>query len=159
MFYKIGFWILLVIVIAFVGLFLKTNPMKSTGAASWVEFYSDTPAETISFLENNFGIKVVNTTKTPMDVDYSIVKAKGQLWPFAGVMQTMTMPDGKQIPAGTVVYLTVKDYNAAHEKAMASGATANATHLRTEDMLFGFYTIPGNVNIGIVQYEHVKNDK
>ena len=152
MFYKIGFYVLLVLLILCAGLFMKTNPMKTTGAPSWLDIYSDAPAATIGFLSDNFGITVTKTTPTTIGSDYHIIKASGQLWPFAGIMETPSLPGGTRVPAGTVVYLTVLDYAAAHEKAMASGATAVMADMKAEDMTFGYYIIPGGVTIGIVQY-------
>lgn len=158
MFYKIGFWVLTGIVLACIGLFLKTNPMKNTGAMSWIDIYSDAPAETIGFLNENFGIHVTKSSVTPTGQTYNVIKAKGQLWPFAGIMENPIQADGVKAPAGTTIYLTVKDYDAAHEKAIASGAIPHATHMKVEGMYFGFYMIPGGVGIGIVQYENVKNE-
>lgn len=65
MFYKIGFYILLVLLIGCIALFLKTNPMKTTGALSWIDIYSNNPAATVEFLNDNLGIKTTAAHKTP----------------------------------------------------------------------------------------------
>ena len=148
MFYKIGFYILLVLVILFVGVSFKTNPMVNTGALSWVDIYSNNPAETIEFLNKNFEITVTETKPSGLGTDYSIIKARGQMWPFAGIMQT---PE-KAYPSA-MIYLTVKDMDAAHEKAIASGARAVVEPMVVDGgMKFGAYEIPGGVTIGITQY-------
>lgn len=159
MFYKVGFYFLLILVIVFIGIFLKTNPMKNQGALSWVDFYSNNPTATIKFLNDNFDIRVAKTQKTPTGQDYNIIKARGQMWPFAGIMETPILPDGTRAPAGTTVYLTVKDYDVAHVKAIESGAIPFATGMVTDGMRFGFYKIPGDVGIALVQYENVKSEK
>ncbi len=158
MFYKISFWVLLAALLTCIGLFLCTNPMKTTGALSWVDIYSDKPEETIGFLNENFGITVQDTTESATGEKYNILKTKGQLFPFAGIMENPTLPDGRRAPAGSTIYLTVQDYDAAHAKAVASGAVPYANHLYAKGMKFGFYMIPGNVVIGIVQYEDVKEE-
>ena len=159
MFYKIGFYILLVLLIGCVALFLKTNPMKTTGALSWIDIYSNNPTATVEFLNDNLGIKTTAAHKTPTGQDYIIIKAPGQVWPFAGVMETPKLPDGSRGPVGTTAYLTGKDYDAMHDKVVAAGATPISTHMITDGMKFGFYVIPGDVGIALVQYEHVKSDK
>ena len=159
MFYKIGFWILLVIVIAFIWMFMRTNPMKAVGAASWMDIYSDAPAETVAFLEQNLDIKVSKVSQAGTGGDYTVIKAKKQFWPFAGIMATPTSQTGEKAQAGTVPYITVKDYDASHAKLIAAGAVPHATYMYIEGMMVGFYMIPGNVGIGIAQYEHVKEPK
>ena len=152
MFYKIGFYILLIIVILAGGVFIKSNPMKNQGAMSWADIYSNDPSATIGFLNQNFGITVASTNPTPTGQEYSVIKAKGQLWPFAGVMATPVMPDGTEVPEHTVMYLTVTDYAATHEKMLATGAKSLLDNVNAEGMLFGIYQIPGGVTIGIAQY-------
>lgn len=154
MFYKIGFWVLLAIVIACGALFIHTNPMKNQGAMSWIDIYSEAPAETLKFLETNFDIKVVNVTKMQDGGDYNVIKSRGAMWPFAGVMQ---MPKVMGATPGSMIYLTVKDYAAAHARALENGAKVILEDMYAEGMHFGVYEIPGKLKIGIVQY--VKEEK
>lgn len=155
MFYKIGFFILLAIVIAFVWLFLWTNPMKNTGAMSWVDIYSSNPTATIGFLNENFGITVVDTTKDSVG-EYNVIKAKGQVWPFAGIMARPKLANGALVPAGSMIYLTVKNFDEAHAKMVATGAKVNVEKMYAGGMWFGVYEIPGNIVIGIAEYSAKK---
>ncbi|MDR1027010.1 MAG: hypothetical protein LBL46_01175 [Rickettsiales bacterium] len=156
MFWKIGFIVEFAIIALAAILFMKSNPMKNEGAASWIDIYSKAPTETIKFLGDTFGIEVANTTKSvdgPMPgMEYSAIKARGQLWPFAGVMG---MPLKEMVPH-TMSYLTVKDYKAAHDKMIANGAKAVLTDQYAGGMRFGIYIIPGGVDIGIAQWERAK---
>ena len=148
MFYKIGFYILLVMLALCIGVFMKTNPMKNTGALSWVDILSEDPSATIGFLDNNFGIKVTETKPSGLGTDYHIIKAPGQLWPFAGIMKTPEMS-----PPQSMIYLTVKDFSVAHKKAIESGAkVVSEPMIANGDMKFAIYTIPGGITIGITQY-------
>ena len=156
MFYKVGFFVLLVIVILGAWVFMKANPMKNQGAASWTEFYSSSPVETTKFLETVFGIKsekYIDPSHTD-GMEYFSLKAKGQFWPFAGVIDPaqLPMPDGMTIPPHTMVYLTVKDYASAHQKMLDAGATAMLADQVAAGMRFGVYMIPGGLTIGIAQY-------
>ncbi|MDR2933935.1 MAG: hypothetical protein LBU68_01480 [Rickettsiales bacterium] len=156
MFYKIGFYVLLVILAAFVWLFVNSNPMMNEGASSWIDLYSDNPKATIGFLDRNFGIKVASIDKSGIGTDYHVVKAKGQLWPFAGIMETPIGPDGKKIMPSTMIYLTVKDYAAMDAKIVADGAIPLMQNNKAKGMIFGIYKIPGGFEIAIVQYGKAK---
>jgi predicted enzyme related to lactoylglutathione lyase len=157
MFYKIGFWVLLVALIASGGLWWNTSSMKLDGGMSWVDIYSVNPPETIEFLDEVFGIKVVETTKDDFG-EYNVIKTKGQLFPFAGIMGLPEMDGVKALP-GSMIYLTTKDYAATAEKMKAAGATAQIENMVAGGMLFGVYEIPGGVFIGIAQYENIPNNK
>jgi predicted enzyme related to lactoylglutathione lyase len=152
MFYKIGFFVLLIIVVLGGWLIVQVNPMKNQGAMSWAEMYSEDPAATLFFLNRTLGVRVANTTKTPDGMIYNVIRARRQIWPFAGVMGLPRLPDGEEIAPGTIIYLTVRNYAAAHEAMIEHGAVAHQTGLIAEGMKFGIYTIPGGVTIGIAQY-------
>lgn len=142
------------IVIAGVWVFIRANPMKNEGAASWTEFYSDAPAETMKFLADNFGIGAEKFADGAENngMDYFSLKAKGQFWPFAGVMDVTKLPIEAKVPPHTMVYLTVKDYDATHAKIIADGATAMLVGEYAAGMKFGIYQIPGGLTIGVAQY-------
>ncbi|MCL2748668.1 MAG: hypothetical protein FWE50_01190 [Alphaproteobacteria bacterium] len=154
MFYKIGFFVLLAIVIAGVFVFIRSNPMKNEGAASWTEFYSNAPEETMKFLSDNFGIKSEKFADGAENngMDYFSLKAKGQFWPFAGVMDNTKLPVEGKVPPHTMVYLTVKDYDATHAKIVAAGAKPLLESQYAAGMKFGIYEIPGGLTIGVAQY-------
>jgi len=153
MFYKIGFFVLLALLIAAGWVFMRANPMKNEGAASWTEFYSDAPSDTMKFLNDNFGITSEKYKEAEENgINYYSLKAKGQFWPFAGVMDMPTLPDGTKVPPHTMVYLTVKDYDATHAKIIADGAKPLLTDEYAAGMKFGIYEIPGGLRIGIAQY-------
>jgi len=153
MFYKIGFFVLLAIVIAGTFVFIRSNPMKNEGAASWTEFYSNAPAETMKFLADNFGITSEKFAEAEENgMDYFSLKAKGQFWPFAGVMDVTKLPVEAKVPPHTMVYLTVRDYDATHTKIIADGAVAMLDNHYAAGMKFGIYKIPGGLTIGVAQY-------
>ena len=152
MFYKIGFYVLLAIVLACGFMFMRTNPMKLQGAMSWAEMYSTDPTATLTFLNQNFGIRVTQSKDMGDGMIYNVIKTPGALWPFAGVMGLPKMADGQPVGPQSMIYLTVTDYDAAHAKMIESGATAHAVGQIAEGMKFGVYTIPGGVTIGIAQY-------
>ena len=155
MFYKIGFWVLLAIAILCCWMFIRSNPMKAQGAAGWTEFYSSAPQETIKFLNETLGIKS-KKQKTPTEMEYTMLQADGQFWPFAGIMDAGAMPGEQKVPPSTMVYLTVLDYDKMHDKMVAGGAkTMMHHHVVDTDggkMKFGVYVIPGDLTIGIAQY-------
>ncbi len=152
MFYKIGFWVLLAIVLACVGLFMFTNPMKNNGAMSWVDVYSNDPTATLKFMNDTFDIRVTETSVVPDGGgDYNVIKSKGSLWPFAGVMKAPEM-HGHKVPAGTMIYLTVTDYAMMSAKMVANGAKPIEEDIVAAGMRFGVYEIPGGLTIGIAQY-------
>ncbi|MCL2538636.1 MAG: hypothetical protein FWF34_01635 [Alphaproteobacteria bacterium] len=153
MFWKVGFFVLLALLIVAGWVFMKANPMKNEGAASWTEFYSSAPAETMQFLKDNFGISNEKFSETAAGgMDYHSLKARGQFWPFAGVMEVPTLPDGSKPAPHTIVYLTVKDYDATHAKIVAAGAKPLFANEYAAGMKFGVYLIPGGLTIGIAQY-------
>ena len=151
MFWKIGFFVELALIVAMVWVFLKANPMKNVGAASWIDIYSKDPAATIQFLEATFGTTVMASRKavTEEDIDYKVLKAKGQMWPFAGIM---ALPD-KDVPPHAMMYLTVKDYAAAHKAMVDNGASVVMADKYAAGMKFGIYVIPGGVDIGIAEWK------
>lgn len=159
MFWKIGFFVLLALLIAASWIFIKSNPMKNEGAASWVDIYSAAPDETVTFLGNVFGIKQVKSEDSAQGMDYKVIKANGQLWPFAGVMGLPTDGFGQKAQPGTMIYLTVKNHAEMSQKMIDNGATLTFGPKIAGGMEFSIYEIPGGLYIGIAQYEHVKGDK
>ncbi|MCL1785978.1 MAG: hypothetical protein FWG39_02400 [Alphaproteobacteria bacterium] len=153
MFYKISTFVLLLIVVFGAWVFMRANPMKNQGAMSWAEMYSDNPAMTLHFLDKTLGIKVSDTIKMNDGSIYNAVKARGQFWAFGGVMGLPTMQDGTQVAPGSMIYLTVKDYDKSHEAMVEYGAVAHLVGQVAEGMKFGVYTIPGGVTVGIAQYD------
>ncbi len=153
-FYKIGFYVLLVFSAMCVALFMQTNPMKRVGAMSWIDIYSENPTATVKFLDDVFGIKVVSTTNDA-GFEYQVIKTAGQMWPFAGVMSVPAVPGVQNMSAGSMIYLTVDDYVATADKIKSLGGVAKVENKIAGGMLFGVYTIPGNITIGIAQYENV----
>ncbi|MDR1695694.1 MAG: hypothetical protein LBR69_03580 [Endomicrobium sp.] len=157
MFFKAGFFVLLAVVAGMFWVFVKSNPMQNEGANSWTEFYSSNPAETIAFLDKTFAIKSEKNKEPAADgAEYNILKAGGQMWPFAGIME-LPKQDGKPIEPGTMVYLTVKDFDAAHNRMIANGAKSLMDKMYAGGMTFGIYAIPGGITIGIAKYG--KNNK
>lgn len=154
MFWKIGFFALLALVILMVRVFMKVNPMMSEGSASWIDIYSKDKTATIKFLKEVFGTTVMES-KASMSpgIDYKVVKAKGQMWPFAGIMD---LPD-KKMPPHAMIYITVKDYAAAHKKMLKNGAKVMMADKYAGGMKFGIYIIPGGVDIGIAEWK--RHDK
>ena len=153
MFYKIGFYALLVVVALMVFVFIKANPMLNQGASSWIDLYSNDAAATVKFLQDNFGIKTVTNTQTIDGVDYTVIKADGQLWPFAGVMQIAKKFKDMGLSPKATIYLTVKDYEKIHAQLVEAGSKPVMDHIVGAGMKFGIYIIPGGLDIGVVQYD------
>ena len=150
MFYKVGFYVLLILLLGMILFFMSMNPMKTEGAASWIDLYSNDSAATIKFLKDNFGIEVVNTSKSLVNTDYSVIKANKYPFPFAGVMQIPK--DNTELLPHASIYLTVKDYDKMHERLVKAGAKPVLDHKVAGGMKFGIYIIPGGLDIGIAQW-------
>jgi len=149
MFYKIGFFVLLIIVIAMLWLFMRVNPMMNEGSPSWIDISSKSPDETIRFMNNVFGISVMHETKTASSgLDYKVVRGPGQIWPFAGVMP---LPD-KDFEPQSMIYITVRDYDAANKKMIQNGAKPILSDQKAAGMRFGIYIIPGGIHLGIAEW-------
>ena len=159
-FFMVGFFVLLVLLGLAARVFVRSNPMMNQGAPGWTDMYSSAPAETIGFLDRTLGIKVAKVTKTNDGSDYHSIKAAGQFWPFAGIMQVPLLPNGQKTGPHTVVYLTVKDYDAVHQKMLENAAVPvlvnEIVRMKEGDMKFGIYVVPGGVTIGIAQYGNIK---
>ena len=152
MFFQIGFFVLLALVILMCWVFMRANPMKNEGAGSWTEYYSRDPKVTMKFMEDVFGIKATKFGEpTPCGNDYFSLKAHGQFWPFAGMMDLPQITD-RAVDPHTLVYITTKNYDAAHAKMLKLGAKALAHDLYAGGMKFGIYQIPGEIVIGVAQY-------
>ena len=118
----------------------------------WTEFYSSDSEKTLAFMEKNFGIKKVATTESAGDIKYNVIRPAGSLWPTAGVMDIPVLPDGSQISPSTMIYITVENYHAAHDKIVADGAVPHIVGQVAGGMRFGVYTIPGGLVIGVAEY-------
>ena len=140
MFWKIGFGIELILIVVMAFVFIKASPMKNQGAISWGEIYSNNSVETTRFMSELFDFK--NTGENDQ-----------RLSPNVDVRELTGNDD---VPH-SVMYFTVTDYNAIHKKIIEMGATPVAIYKYTHGARFGIYKIPGGINIGIVQWEHVKN--
>lgn len=127
------------------------NPMVVQGDKSWTDMYTNDIDATDKFLNETLGIKVVKTTKED-DLDYRIIKAKGGLFPFAGLMQICDEWKKKGLEPHSTEYFTVKDYDKMSEQFLKNGAKVLVDGIVTEGMKFGIFLIPGGIDIGIVQY-------
>jgi predicted enzyme related to lactoylglutathione lyase len=160
MFWKIGFFVLFALLVAAVWIFMKSNPMKNEGASFWVDIYSAAPTETVDFLGRVFGIQQVKSQDLAQEgMDYKVIRANGQMWPFAGVTGLPTDDTGMTAVPGTMIYLTVKDHDASSKKMIENGAKMTFGPKIVDGMAFSIYEIPGGLYIGIAQYEHVKGGK
>lgn len=150
-FFKIGFFVSLLLNIAAVVFFFMNNPMAIEGQHSWMDLYTNNANATTKFLDDNFGIKVTDAKKEG-DFDYRLIKAEKALWPFAGVMQISESMKKSGMKPRATIYLTTKDYDKKHEQLVKNGAKAVLSHKQVENMKFGIYIIPGGLDIGVVQY-------
>lgn len=151
MFYIIGFYILLLIVICFIVLFLKLNPTKIAGQVSWADIYSNNAVLTSEFLNKTLGIKSEKTENTD-GVDYTIIKAKKAIFPSAGIMQITDEFKNKGLTPHSTLYFTVDNYEKAEQKMIENGAKILVPVIVKKGMKFGYFLIPGNLDIAIVQY-------
>jgi hypothetical protein len=67
-------------------------------------------------------------------------------------MDVNQLPVEAKVPPHTMVYLTVKDYDATHAKIIADGAVPMLVNEYAAGMKFGIYQIPGGLTIGVAQY-------
>ena len=130
---------------------LAKNPMKVQGEKSWVDMYTDDADATEKFLNENLGIKVVQTSNED-GMDYRVIKAKDGLFPYAGIMQICDEMKKENIVPHSTVYFTVKNYDAMSKQFRENGAQVLLDGMVMEGMKFGFFIIPGGIDIGIVQY-------
>lgn len=132
------------------------NPMKVEGQMSWIDIYSNNSDATIKFLNNTLDVKVSGTNKPENiaddDFDYRILKANKAVFPFAGIMQITDKYKKDGLKPHSTIYLTVKNYDETSQKFIKNGAKPILENLRAKNMKFGFYKVPGGVEIGIVQY-------
>ena len=152
-FYKIGFYILLSLVAAMVWVFIKVNPMLTEGANSWLDLYSADAPATLSFLEKHFGVLQKDKKLSASGSDYYLLKAQGQLWPFAGLMQIGEYEKGLGLAPRASIYLTVKDYASKHKELMDAGAKPIIDNKEAGGMRFGIYVIPGGIDLGVVEWD------
>lgn len=133
------------------------NPMKVEGDKSWIDMYTNDADATEKFLNENLGIKVVQTNKEN-GMDYRVIKAKNGLFPYAGIMQIDDKLKKDNVKPHATVYFTVKDYDKMSKQFQDNGAKVLLDGMVIEGMKFGFFVIPGGIDIAIVQYD-VKEDK
>lgn len=127
------------------------NPMKVQGDKSWVDMYTSDADATEKFLNENLGIQVVQTNKEN-GMDYRVIKAKGGIFPYAGIMQISDEMKKENVQPHATVYFTVKDYDKMSKQFQDNGAKVLLDGMVMEGMKFGFFVIPGGIDIGIVQY-------
>jgi len=128
------------------------NPMKVVGDKSWVDMYTDDVDATEKFLSENLGIKVVKRSNESDGMDYRVIQAKDGLFPYAGIMQICDKMKADNVKPHSTVYFTVKDYDAMSKQFQEQGAKVLLDGMVLEGMKFGFFIIPGGIDIGIVQY-------
>jgi predicted enzyme related to lactoylglutathione lyase len=161
MFWKIGFGIEFALIIIGAVMFMKINNFKNEGAVSWTDIYSQNPAATVRFLNDAFGVEVVENDddeKEGTDRDnYTLLKSVGQMAPTASIADVSVLSKlsvNNTMPQG-IVYFTVNDYADSHLKIVGLGAKVVLADNYAGGAKFGIYTIPGGVNVGIVQWEYV----
>lgn len=146
----------LILNILTVFIIVTQNPMKVEGQMSWIDLYSMDSNATTKFLNDTLGIKVIGTNKLEnnfdKNFDYRIIKADTAIFPLAGVMQITDKYKKEGMSPHTSMYLTVKNYDAAAQKFLENGAQAITENMSVKNMKFGFYKIPGDIEIGIVEY-------
>lgn len=150
-FYTIGFYILLLILICHAFLMFKHNPMKMEGQLSWADLYSNNAEETVDFLNTTLGIKSKKVEQTE-EMDYTIIKANKSFFPFAGIMQITEAYKEKGLVPHSTLYFTVKDFDETEQKMLDNGAKILVPVTIKENMKFGIYLIPGDVDIAIIEY-------
>ncbi len=130
---------------------LAKNPTKIQGEKSWIDMYTNDANATEKFLNENLGIKVVQTSNAN-GMDYRIIKAKDGMFPYAGIMQICDKMKKENVQPHATVYFTVKDYDAMSKQFQEKGAKVLLDGMVVENMKFGFFIIPGGIDVGIVQY-------
>lgn len=131
---------------------LAKNPMKIQGDKSWTDLYTNDIDATYKFLNENLGIQVVKIPDNGKGIDYRVIKAKGGMFPYAGLMQIDKEHKQQGLKPHAAIYITVDDYDAMHKKFIEQGAKPELENIQVNNMKFGFYVIPGGLDIGIVQY-------
>jgi len=128
------------------------NPMVVQGDKSWVDMYTNDADATEKFLNENLGIKVVDRSKEDSGMDYRVIQAKDGLFPYAGIMQICDKMKKDKVTPHSTAYFTVKNYDAMSKQFQEKGAKVLLDGMVLEGMKFGFFVIPGGLEIGIVQY-------
>lgn len=131
---------------------LAKNPMKIQGDKSWTDLYTNDIDATYKFLNENLGVEIVNIPDNGKGIDYRVIKAKGGIFPYAGLMQIGKEQKQQGLKPHAAIYLTVDDYDSMHKKFIEQGAKPLLENSQVNNMKFGFYVIPGGLDIGIVQY-------
>ncbi len=127
------------------------NPMVVQGDKSWVDMYSNDADATEKFLNENLGIKTVRKIKNE-GFNYRIIQAKDGIFPYAGVMQIDAAMKKENVQPHATIYFTVKNYDEMSKQFQKNGAKVLLDAMVMENMKFGFFIIPGGIDVGIVQY-------
>jgi len=157
--YRIGFYALLV---AFIGVSIvacKCMKVKNDlienragfrGEPSvvWVELSSKNPQATLEFLERVFDTETSATRKDKDGTRYALVKTKDKARHFGKVREAKRSGDGKCPKA----YLAVEDYEEARGQMLRRGAKVVSEGESADGMRTGTYMIPGELEIGIIEY-------
>jgi predicted enzyme related to lactoylglutathione lyase len=147
--YKYGFYSLFLVILILLYAMARSNPLKVEGQPSWIEIYSDNFNETATFLAETLGIKTTSNIKVD-NSGYILLKAEKSIIPFGSILPT---DEDKKINPHSTIYFTVFNYNEVHKKFINSGAKEIKMENGGENIRK--YLVPGNIEIGIVQY--VKN--
>lgn len=131
---------------------LAKNPMKVQGDKSWTDLYTNDIDATFKFLNENLGVQVVKVPENPNGEDYRVLKAKGGIFPYAGLMQISEEHKKEGLKPHAAIYITVDNYDEMHKKFIEQGAKPQLENYQVNNMKFGIYVIPGGLDIGIVQY-------
>ncbi len=127
------------------------NPTMVQGDKSWVDMYSNDAGATEKFLNENLGIKVVQRNNDN-GMDYRVIQAKDGLFPYAGIMQICDKMKKDNVVPHATVYFTVKNYDEMSKQFQKNGAKVLLDGMVLQGMKFGFFLIPGGIDVGIVQY-------
>jgi hypothetical protein len=65
----------------------------------------------------------------------------------------MGRPERDDMTPHAMIYLTVRNYAAAHKKMIANGAKTIIADEYSDGMKYGIYIIPGGIDIGIAEYK------
>ncbi|MCL2338484.1 MAG: hypothetical protein FWC51_00840 [Proteobacteria bacterium] len=157
MFYKIWFYLSLIAVLAGGWAYRRMDATRNVGAQSWVGMYSTSPTDTAAFLQRVFGTRTNNVRAADPNMDYILLTARRQFWPFGGVM---TLPPEFSGAPHTMAYLTTLDFEVTHREMILAGARAimspRVVGSGRNRMKYGIYIIPGGIEIGVAQYRGIR---
>lgn len=157
-FHLIGFYVLLALVIVMAIYIRKTTPYLIKGGISWSDVYSNNANATADFVKKIFNMSVKTQDFQGDSMDYRLVKADGALFPTFAIMQITDEYREKGMLPHSTLYFTVKKYDDVHKAMLENGAKVLVEPQTKNDMHFGIYLIPGDVDIAIIEYKEHKDD-